>query len=110
MGLAAVEVGDKWGYIDENGTFVLKPQFDRAGNFVCGLAPVQVGSEAYYIDKTGKIIIQNDQFSYPGNFAPNGMACVHIDKKLCYINMHGEVVIETQFTDWGDYPFVRFAD
>lgn len=110
MGLAAVEVGDKWGYIDENGTFVLEPQFDDAGNFVCGLAPVQVGSEAYYIDKTGKIIIQNDQFLYPEDFAPNGMACVHIDKKLCYINMRGEVVIETQFTDWGDHPFVRFAD
>ena len=31
--LAPVEIGDKWGYINQEGEIVINPQFDFAGDF-----------------------------------------------------------------------------
>ncbi|MBU1626319.1 WG repeat-containing protein, partial [bacterium] len=55
--------GDKWGYIDKTGKFVIEPIYNQAYPFSNGLAAVvlkdmgndyQVG----YIDKTGKYVIE----------------------------------------------------
>lgn len=69
-GLAAVRVGDKFGYMDETQRVVIEPQFDEADDFSEGLAHVNIGGkrfshydrglqggEHFYIDKTGKRII-----------------------------------------------------
>ena len=40
-GLAAVKIGEKWGYINEKGEIVIKPEFDSALRFSQGLAPVK---------------------------------------------------------------------
>lgn len=57
------ELGDElYGYIDKTGKYVIKPQFDYAGEFIGGLAKVSVTdlesfkSKTGYIDKTGKWI------------------------------------------------------
>jgi hypothetical protein len=39
-GLAGVQVGGKWGYINKEGNMVIKPQFDSAVPFSEGLAVV----------------------------------------------------------------------
>lgn len=38
QGLAAVAIGDLWGFIDKGGKIVIKPQFDAVGDFSEGLA------------------------------------------------------------------------
>jgi uncharacterized lipoprotein YddW (UPF0748 family) len=57
-GLARVRIGDKWGYIDQTGQFVISPQFDEANSFSEGVALVQhhytVG-ENLVIPQNGKI-------------------------------------------------------
>lgn len=55
-GLAGVEVGDKYGYVDKTGQYVINPQFDAAFPFNEGLAMVNIGGKIGYIDKTGKYI------------------------------------------------------
>jgi hypothetical protein len=59
-GLAAVRVGNKFGYIDMTGKYVIDPQFDEADPFVDGLAMIVIGhgSEAKlgWIDKTVKYV------------------------------------------------------
>ena len=40
-GIAAVEKGKKWGYIDRDGKVVVPPEFDYAGPFGSGLAPTR---------------------------------------------------------------------
>jgi hypothetical protein len=68
-GLAAVKVGDKWGFIDTQGRMVIEPQFydDRSiwateywyTGFSEGLAPVSVGHFKWgYIDKSGNFVIE----------------------------------------------------
>jgi len=58
-GLAAVKVGDKWGFVDTTGRMAIEPQFDFAAPFFDGLALVQMGTEDAkrgYIDKTGSYV------------------------------------------------------
>ena len=51
-------VKGKAGYIDKQGKFVIKPQFDAASIFIEGIAPVKVGEKLGFIDKTGKMVIE----------------------------------------------------
>jgi len=54
-GLAAVRLGEKWGYIDEAGELVISlKKVDKAGFFIEGLAMITDGDEKKWIDKTGK--------------------------------------------------------
>lgn len=104
-GLAAVQIvnesnyADKWGYIDETGKFVIKPQFEKAERFSEGFAAVKVGDKFGYIDKTGKFII-NPQFDdewQADNVFSDGLAPFFINKKAGYIDKTGKIIINAQF-------------
>jgi WG containing repeat len=47
----------KFGYIDETGHVVIKPQFDYAYPFSEGLAAVGIGDKAGFIDSSGRAVI-----------------------------------------------------
>jgi hypothetical protein len=56
-GLAAVRIGDKWGYVDPSGRMVVPlEKFKTADAFHNGLARVTTGQGFGYIDKTGKMV------------------------------------------------------
>lgn len=71
-GLAAVQQGDKWGFIDRAGRMVVKPQYEGANDFREGLAPVKQGGKWGFIDKAGNMVIR-PQFVYATSFW-NGFA------------------------------------
>lgn len=48
----------KWGYMDQAGKVVIKPQYDCAWDFSEGLACVQVGLYRGYIDTTNGMVIK----------------------------------------------------
>jgi antitoxin component YwqK of YwqJK toxin-antitoxin module len=53
-GLAAVKIGGKWGYINENGGVAISPQFQNVRYFSRGISGATTdGSTWYAIDKTG---------------------------------------------------------
>jgi len=63
-GMAVVEVDGKYGYVDKQGTLIVKPQYDRAYPFDQGVAIVGrvdklglIADEYGLIDRTGKFII-----------------------------------------------------
>jgi hypothetical protein len=43
--LRAVEIGRKWGFLNEEGQIVIQPRFDALGAFSEGLAEVKVGNK-----------------------------------------------------------------
>lgn len=91
-GLAAVLVGDKWGYIDRSGKMAIRPQFDDTGiwGFHDGMDEVKMGGENGkwgYIDRQGKIII-NPRFEYAGDFE-DGLAKVWLSEGTGYIDKQG---------------------
>ena len=95
--LAPVKVGDRLGYIDQTGEFVIPPKFISADRFSEGLASVMVvtqqGIRSGYIDKTGAFAIA-PQFTYAMAFY-NGLARVTvgdmISGRMGYINKNGYV-------------------
>jgi hypothetical protein len=53
--LYPVKSGDKWGYIDEEGTTIVAARFDHAGPFKEGLALVVRNKVFSFIDTTGAV-------------------------------------------------------
>jgi hypothetical protein len=102
-GLAAVKIGDKWGFIDKTGKLVIPPQFESISEsyenearsfktFSEGVAGVQVGEKKWgYIDKTGKFVIP-PKFEFVTNFS-EGVARVWIGNKSGYIDKTGKFII-----------------
>ena len=70
--LAAVKIGDKWGYINHKVEIVIKPQFDDTKMFSDGLAAIKISDKWGYINPGGEVVIK-PQFSYAGIFSrPDG--------------------------------------
>ncbi|MCL2028439.1 MAG: WG repeat-containing protein [Bacteroidales bacterium] len=96
----------KYGYADEKGNIVVKPQFDKALNFSEGLAAVMI-KENYteqwgFIDLTGKMVIPATYRLRPGRFS-EGLAAVRIgnsesDYEMTYIDKTGKSVMDN--TSW----------
>ena len=57
FGPVPAKYGKKWGYIDENGNWVIGRKFDWARPFRNGLAKVLVGEKFGFINQTGKWVI-----------------------------------------------------
>jgi hypothetical protein len=93
----------KYGYMDKNGTLVIKPRFAEAGDFYGGLAAVRVGKDdkAGYINRTGALSIK-PEFDEATAFS-EGLAAVLIDGSWGYVDRTGAMVISPQFQ--GARPF-----
>ena len=61
-------IDGKWGYINQRGEVVIKPQFGDVGDFSEGLAVVQIGDKWGYINQAGEIVIK-PQFGDAGSFS-----------------------------------------
>jgi len=64
-GLAAVGVGDQYGYVDLQGNFVVSPQFTYASNFENGLAIVQTSTTWGLLNSIGELVLEIDRFAAP---------------------------------------------
>lgn len=99
--------GDKYGYIDASGTFVIRPQFQDAQGFREGMAAVAVGSAENrrwgYITPDGKFAM-NPQFEDAEDFS-DGRAAVKIAGAWGFIDRDGRVVVTPEYTSVG-----RFSD
>ncbi len=129
-GLVAVKRDGKWGYVNTNGEFAIKPQFDAALQFASnGLACVCIDNRFGYINIKGDIVIE-PQYDLGYSFEECGLATVCVDKKFGFIDINGNYVFEPIFS-WvsgalynpegtfskhgiacvriGDYPDSKFA-
>ncbi|ADV42656.1 WG repeat-containing protein [Bacteroides helcogenes] len=65
--LMPVKQGDKWGFINAKGEYMINPQFDNVSCFADGLAKVRADGKAGFIDKSGKYVI-SPQYSGATDF------------------------------------------
>lgn len=89
-----IEIGEKYGYINNSGDVVILPQFEFARHFREGLAMVGDDSDGPigFIDTNGEIVIRME-FDDAESFS-EGFAQVKIGNSWGYINRKGKVVIE----------------
>lgn len=112
-GMAAVQIGEKWGFIDTTGTLAVPATFLAASSFSEGLAAVEVpiemawcrgGSDGSrygtpkrygYIDKSGKLVIPplSDD---PGAFS-EGLASISVCSTSSFIDRNGVTVLPLPF-------------
>jgi len=79
--LFPVDLGEKCGYIDQQGKVVVTPQFDICKPFNEGLAGVSRSGKTGYIDETGKILIPLEfDYFYPETFY-EGLAPIQVRNK-----------------------------
>jgi hypothetical protein len=98
-GLAAVEINDRWGFIDKRGNIKISPQFDFViREFSEGIAFVNCDNDkTAAIDKTGKYITECI-FDEAWGFS-EGLAAVQYSGKFGFINRKGKFVIKPQFSN-----------
>ena len=87
-GLAAVKMGDRYGFINKQGQYVANPQFDIASSFSEGLAAVKIGDRYGYINKQGQYVI-NLLFDFAYSFSEG--------ERRGFINKEGQFVIKAPF-------------
>lgn len=93
-----VNIGEKWGFENETGEIVIKPQFDDAKYFSYGLAAVKIRGKWGFIDEKGKNVIDS-QFDFTTGFSFDGFAAVKVGDKWGYVDKMGKYVIEPRFDD-----------
>lgn len=91
-----------YGYIEKNGTMVIKPQFDYAGSFFEGQAAVRTTDGKWgYIDKSGAFTIE-PAYGHASHFG-QGYGLVEKDGKFIFIKKNGETAFKTQFDGGGSF-------
>ena len=105
-GLAAVRMGEKWGYVDADGRLVIPPSYSKAGSFVNGKARVekQAGpfdGKAGFIDKNNQVVVPLEHAEL-GNFAQS-RALVKAQDKYGYLDEKGAYAIRPQFDRAGQF-------
>lgn len=99
--LAPAKETTKWGYIDEKGKWIIKPNYQFANEFSENLAAVQLNGKWGYIDAIGQITIAaqyEDAYSFV-----NGFARVRKNGFWGYINPLGKWIVEPQFDSSSDF-------
>lgn len=89
--LIPVRSGEKWGYINPKGEFVINPQFDSADFFYDGIAMVKQGDNYGYINDKGEFII-NPQYKQATSFEQGIAFTVKNNEKIKSIDKKGNVL------------------
>jgi hypothetical protein len=94
--------GVKWGYIDNNGKFVLLPQYEAAEDFQDnGLAIVQVKGKFGVIDLQGNFVVEPKYGSIIG--FTEGRAAVVDNQGFRVIDEQGQVLTDKAYSFIGMY-------
>lgn len=86
-GYAAVQQGDKWGYIDTEGNVVIEPQYEDAHSFSCGYGAVKSGEQYSFITVDNEVVF-NESFDDIGYMNSQGVCFVKSKGHWQYIKMY----------------------
>lgn len=87
---------DRMGFVNQQGDWVIEPQYDKARAFRNGLAPVYVGKNWGYINAKGEMVIK-PQYPDAEIFSRDGLAPVKVGKEWGFVDASGELTIPAQY-------------
>ena len=101
-GFAAVELNEKWNFINTRGELLCNKWFDYCSDFHNGFAKV-VLNEKYnkynFINTRGELLWKGNQWFDRCSDFNNGVAAVELNEKYNFINTRGELLCNKWF-DW----------
>jgi hypothetical protein len=103
-GITPVKQGEKWGYMDADGKWIIPPSFEWADAFSNGLAPVRLSGargQCGMINARGEFVIP-PHFESLSNFA-EGLAAASRDGAFGFINRQGQWIIPPEFANVRDF-------
>jgi hypothetical protein len=103
-GFALTRIGKKYGYIDETGSIIMPPKYDRAEEFRDGVAKVYIQNDLYFLTSEGKEITIKKKYDSIGIFK-EGFAPVAINGKWGYINQNADEVIPPDYEEVSVYGY-----
>lgn len=74
--LAWVKAGSRYGFINRDGKFVLKPKYSKVSDFTHEVALVVHKGAAMVVDKQGQIVVEAGRYGVIRPFDENGLAVV----------------------------------
>jgi hypothetical protein len=94
-GLAAVQIGGRWGYIDRRGRITIQPEYESANRFSDGIAWVERDGRYLALDKNGQVLFTS-KFDAVDDFA-HGLAEVRLRNamgtwEIGYVDRTGKLV------------------
>lgn len=98
-GLAAVKIGDKWGFINKTGAVIITPQYEEVLPFSEGLACVRVGKYATgtkmfgFINQAGAMVIKAN-YSSAASFHYGIARLTDTTGKIRYVDKSGKTIIK----------------
>jgi hypothetical protein len=103
-GLAAVQSGGQWGYINLSGRFVIPSAYEGAGPFSGGLAAVRRDGLWGYADTQGRMLI-GPRFTRAAPFGgeKKNLAAVELGGRTGYIDRTGRFVIPPRYEEAGTF-------
>lgn len=88
-GLAAVQHGNKWGFIDDKGRNIIPCKYEEVGDFLNGMARVKSNGKWGFVNKQGREKIEC-KYDFAADFsgypAPLELALVEEDSDLYFID------------------------
>ena len=98
-GFAAVELNEKWNFINTRGELLCNKWFDYCSDFNDGFAVVELNGKWNFINTHGELLC-NEWFNNCGVFS-DGFAVVKLNGKYNFINTRGELLWKgNQWFDW----------
>lgn len=94
--LSPKQMDGKWGFVDNNKTWVIKPKFEAARSFSEGFAPAAKKGKWGFINTAGKWTAK-PKFDGVGEFSES-LAAAQLGNSWGYINPLGELKINVAFT------------
>lgn len=95
------EVDDRWGFLAEDGTVAVSPQYEAVGRFWEGLAKVKRAGRWGFIEPSGILAIP-EQFDSVRSFS-EGRAAVWIGDRCGYVDRKGKLVVATTLSSCGTF-------
>jgi serine/threonine protein kinase len=99
------EYTERYGFVDSNGRFVIRPVYEDAGSFSGRIAPVKRREKWGFIDATNTFVLQ-PIYDYASKFS-DGLCVVGLNGKYGFIDTNGSVAIPLIF-DYAE-PFYSGA-
>ena len=97
----------KWGLVDEDGVFIVEPQYDYMDVFNEGMVAVKKNGKYGYMNKYGQLIVPLEYDS--ARHFSNGMGPVMKNGLWGFANLEGKLVVPVQYNDIGLFDSDGYA-
>ncbi|GGE02101.1 hypothetical protein GCM10011312_26820 [Planktosalinus lacus] len=99
--VAPVKFDGKYGFIEKNGSWYLKPQFDSIRNFTDGFADSYKNGKAGIINTKGELVIDY-KYDFIGNVYDDRFLIL-LNDKYNYVDLNGELISSAFYYDAEDF-------